>query len=160
MFKFRETMTLNSLRSKKPEYNMTLNFYNSEASNYDSLIGVQKKREDRSANLKLVRKRTIDDISRVPPESRNINLYHLDNPAFGAQSHIFHQYEADNINIFFLEKELELLQNRSWYCDGTFTLLKDVNETQVYIIAILIENPEKTRGFSYPVAFAFCQGKA
>ena len=139
---------------------MTLNFYNSEASNYDSLIGVQKKREDRSANLKLVRKRTIDDISRVPPESRTINLYDLDNPAFGAQSHIFHQYEADNINIFFLEKELELLQNRSWYCDGTFTLLKDVKETQVYIIAILIENPEKTRRFSYPVAFAFCQGKA
>ena len=35
---FRETMTFNSLRSKKPEYNLTKFFYSGDASNYDVFL--------------------------------------------------------------------------------------------------------------------------
>ena len=35
---FRETMTFNSLRSKKPEYNLTKSFYSGDASNYDVFL--------------------------------------------------------------------------------------------------------------------------
>ena len=60
---------------------------------------------------------------------------------------------------FFLEAELPLLQNQDWYCDGTFTLMKDLDEQQVYIIARLFENEDGTRVFTYPIAFFFLKKK-
>ena len=80
---------------------MTLNFYNSQASNYDALIGVQKKREDRLVTHKLNRRRVSDDLSRVPPSARNITLFDLKNQQLDPEVHKFHQFDSEKINIFF-----------------------------------------------------------
>ena len=100
-------------------------------------------------------KKPDDNYSRVPPNARSINLFNLDSPELDAENHMFLQHEDEEITAFFLDSELEQLQGQDWYCDGTFTLMKDLQEQQVYIIARLFESKDGTRVFSYPIAFFF-----
>ena len=153
-------MTVNSFAARSTQYIMTKNMWYSEASNIDSLIGVYKEREDKSILKKFRKARPRDNLSRVPPESRIIKLFDLQTPEFGAQINEFLQFENAEMTMFFLESELVLLQNQTWFCDGTFTICKDINEQQIYIISVLFQNDEKTRVFSYPVVFVFLQGKS
>ena len=55
--------------------------------------------------------------------------------------------------MFFLEDELYMLNERDWYCDGTFFLVKNVDYEQIYIISVLYSENNKT--FTYPVAFSY-----
>jgi hypothetical protein len=126
-----------------------------EGSNIDSVLGISKEREESSFHKKI---RPTDDLSRVPPDVRVIRLNDLQ--TYQLNSFTFFKYEDDHLKIFFLENELEFLQNMEWYCDGTFKIMKDQTESQCYIISILFENDDKTRCFSYPIVFCFCRGKS
>ena len=157
---FREEMTINSFAARSTQYVMTKNLWFSEASNIDSLIGIYKEREDRSILEKFRRARPRDNESRVPPDSRIMKLFNLAAPELGAQINQFLQFENSEMTVFFLESELKLLQNQTWFCDGTFTICKDISEQQIYIISVLYQSEDKTRVFSYPVVFGFLKGKS
>ena len=52
------------------------------------------------------------------------------------------------MEIFFLDEELEMLENENLFVDGTFTIVKDLPYSQIYIISTLIK--KENRVFSYP----------
>ena len=156
---FREQNTINSFRAKKPSYFTTLNAFNTEGANIDSVSSITKEREDHSVRRKMTYKKPDDNYSRVPPNARSINLFNLDSPELDAENHMFLQHEDEEITAFFLDSELEQLQGQDWYCDGTFTLMKYLQEQQVYIVARLFESEDGTRVFTYPIAFFFLKKK-
>ena len=59
--------------------------------------------------------------------------------------------------IFYLMDELDLLEQYCVFVDGTFTLIKDLDFTQIYIVSVLIKYENRT--FSYPVALSLMRGR-
>ena len=53
--------------------------------------------------------------------------------------------------------ELDLLEQYCVFVDGTFTLIKDLDFTQIYIVSVLIKYENRT--FSYPVALSLMRGR-
>lgn len=68
---FRAKMTNISIKSQKPEYKLTLNLINSESTDYESLIGLKKTKENRAVARKL--KRIRDNMKASTSESLKEN---------------------------------------------------------------------------------------
>ena len=64
-------MTNISIKSQKPEYKLTLNLINSESTDYESLIGLKKTKENRAVARKL--KRIRDNMKASTSESLKEN---------------------------------------------------------------------------------------
>jgi hypothetical protein len=92
-------------------------------------------------------------------DSNYFSRHDHETPELGAISYQFLRYESPEMTMFFLEKELYLLQEKTWFVDGTFTICKDISDRQIYIISVLFESDDKKRVFSYPIIFVFCKSK-
>ena len=89
----------------------------------------------------------------VPEHLQSIELTDLESAVLGKKLEKFFQYQDSEQSIFFLKSEIKMLQNRDWYCDGTFTIIKNLKFEQIYIISIL--HSESNHTFTYPVGFCF-----
>ena len=79
------------------------------------------------------------------------------NGRFGSYEENWHQFSSPKQEIFYLTDELDLLEQHPVYVDGTFTLVKDQDFTQIYIISVLFKHGNRT--FSYPVVLSLMRGR-
>ena len=52
----------------------------------------------------------------------------------------FYQGRTLNCEYFFLENEIQMLQNLTVFMDGTFFVCKNILHTQVYILSVNVTN--------------------
>ena len=117
-----------------------------------SQIVGKKSNEHKSAHRKIARSRGYENLDAytVPVEFHEICFTDYEN--LGQPKGIkFYQGNSENCEYFFLESELNFLQNLNIFLDGTFMLVKNVIHSQVYIISINITNLALNTTFSYPI---------
>ena len=117
-----------------------------------SQIVGKKSNEHKSAHRKIARSRGYENLDAytVPVEFHEICFTDYEN--LGQPKGIkFYQGNSENCEYFFLESELNFLQNLNVFLDGTFMLVKNVIHSQVYIISINITNLALNTTFSYPI---------
>ena len=106
----------------------------------------RKKNELKSACRKIERSQV--QVQReaytVPLEFREIFESNFEN--LGAPRGIpFYQGSTQNVDYFYLERELNLLQNMKNFCDGTFHICKNLLHSQIYI-CLLYTSPSPRDG--------------
>ena len=95
--------------------------------------------------------------NKVPPKFSKILRTNFRNGTFGSYEENWHQFSSPKQEIFYLTDELDLLEQHPVYVDGTFTLVKDQDFTQIYIISVLFKHGNRT--FSYPVVLSLMRGR-
>ena len=149
--------TQRTFRTKRIEFRNVLRENNFEDKHGVGAIGFyfHEKAEEKSARQKLARLMPEHRTSEIPYECRYIKLF--DTLTKKAEEKIFHQASLPGQEIFFLSEELHTLNFMTIFCDGTFEIVKDLRckFQQVYILSVLYESADKTKSFTYPVAFAF-----
>ena len=112
-----------------------------------SQIVGKKSNEHKSAHRKIARSRGYENLDAyaVPREFHEICYTDYEN--LGQPKGIqFYQGNSENCEYFFLESELNFLQNLNIFLDGTFMLV-NVIHSQVYIISINVTNLARFRFF-------------
>ena len=95
--------------------------------------------------------------NKVPPKFSKILRTIFSDGYFGSYEENWHQFSSKRQEIFYLIDELDLLEQYCVFVDGTFTIIKDLDFTQIYIVSILMKYENRT--FSYPVALSLMRGR-
>ena len=94
------------------------------------------------------------------PENKILMLSDKNDPFAPPSPETFLQYHDKDHCIFFLNSELNLLQNNDWFMDGTFHICKNIKSNsynQIYIISVLFTSGHRT--YTYHVVFCFLTAK-
>ena len=95
----------------------------------------------------------------VPELAKTLIMKDPNCPFQSTKTYDFLQEETENHTIFFLQDELKLLNRFEWFCDGTFSSVRNADFSQIYIISILYENYGRTKTWAYPVIFIYQKKK-
>ena len=154
---FRHAHVQKGLVNERNTYDETvrnLNLRRTYGVDFESLVIGDRRKEINAFHDKM---RYAQKCPKTAVPKKYSEIERTDWSSFGVKAQKWHQKSSEKMEVFFLDEELEMLENENLYVDGTFTLVKDLSYSQIYIISTLIK--KENRIFSYPLFFSLMKGK-